>query len=214
LSRGSEQAAADEREPGCRLHRLIGAGRQRGVHCSSVLERDQIVGGLARLAELLAERGVQGELCLLGGTAMVLAFDARASTKDIDAVFEPASIVRELASLIEREQDLPEGWLNDAAKGFLSARHDVVEGDLPQFPALRVTAPTAEYLFAMKAMASRIGLSATDPSDVNDLRFLIGRLGLETVDQGLEIVARYYPADRVPARTAYLLEELFAEPRT
>ena len=178
-----------------------------------MLERRQILDGLARVAELLAARGVQGELCLLGGTAMVLAFNARASTKDVDAVFEPASIVREIASEVEREHDLPEGWLNDAAKGFLSERHDVIEGDLPQFAGLRITAPTAEYLFAMKCMASRIGLAATDPSDVHDLRFLIAHMKLHTVDEALDIVARYYPAERVPARAAYLLEELFAEER-
>jgi hypothetical protein len=176
-----------------------------------VLDRQQIIDGLALLAELLVARGVEGELCVLGGTAMVLAFNARESTKDIDAVFEPAAIVRQAATEVQHARDLPEGWLNDAAKGFLSPRHDVIEGDLPQFPGLRLTAPTAEYLFAMKCMASRIGLAASDPSDVQDLRFLIAHLKLRTVDEALDIVTSYYPAERIPSRAAYLLEELFAE---
>lgn len=176
-----------------------------------MLDRQQIIAGLTLLSERLKARGVDGELCLLGGTAMVLAFNARQSTKDIDAVFEPATVVRDAAGEVERALDLPEGWLNDAAKGFLSSRHDVIEGDLPQFPSLRVTAPTAEYMFAMKCMASRIGLAASDPSDVADLRFLISHLKLRTVDEALEIVARYYPAERVPPRAGYLLEELFAD---
>lgn len=63
-----------------------------------MLEHEQIIRALARLAEHLRERGVEGEICLLGGTVMVLAFGARTSTKDVDAVFEPAAIVREAAS--------------------------------------------------------------------------------------------------------------------
>lgn len=145
---------------------------------------------------------------------MVLAFDARAATKDVDAVFEPAAVIREAAAQVEREHDLPPEWLNDGAKGFLSAKHEAVEGDLPQFPGLRVTAPTAEYMLAMKCMASRIATSGVDPSDVADLRFLIRHLGLRDPAEALELVARYYPADRIPSRAAYLLEELFAEEGT
>jgi len=50
------------------------------------LDREVILRALGRLSELLGERGVMGEICLLGGTVMVLAFNARASTRDIDAV--------------------------------------------------------------------------------------------------------------------------------
>jgi hypothetical protein len=176
-----------------------------------MLGREQIIGALGRVAEHLRERGVEGEICLLGGTVMVLAFNARVSTKDVDAVFEPAALVREVAAVVERELDLPEGWLNDGAKGFLSANHQAVTGDLPQFDGLRVTAPPAEYMLAMKCMASRIGLSDSDPSDVADIRFLIRHLGLQLPEEALEIVARYYPENRVPPRAGYLLEEIFAE---
>ena len=176
-----------------------------------MLEREQILRALAQVAEYLRERAVEGELCLLGGTAMVLAFKARASTKDVDAVFEPTALVREAAAIVEQEQALPPGWLNDAAKGFLSARHDSVVGDLPQFEGLRVTAPTAEYMLAMKCMASRIGVADSDPSDVADIRFLVRHLGLATPADALAVVAQYYPPKQVPARAGYLLEEIFAE---
>jgi hypothetical protein len=176
-----------------------------------MLDRERIVAALAGLAARLRARGVDGEICLLGGTVMVLAFDARAATRDVDAVFEPAAVIREAAASVQREHDLPEGWLNDAAKGFLSANHDVVATDLPQFEGLRVVAPTAEYLLAMKCMASRIGIADTDPSDVADIRFLVRHLGLPGPEAALDIVARYYPPDRVPPRAAYLLEEIFAE---
>lgn len=63
----------------------------------------------------------------------------------------------------------------------------------------------------MKCMASRIGFSDAEPSDVSDIRFLVRRLGLRSPDEALEIVAKYYPQDLVPPRAAYLLEEIFAE---
>ena len=39
-----------------------------------MLDRDAILGAFERLAELLREQGVEGEVCLLGGTVMVLTF--------------------------------------------------------------------------------------------------------------------------------------------
>lgn len=179
-----------------------------------MLERDQIVRALARLAELLRDRGTQGEICLLGGTVMVLAFRARPATKDVDAIFEPADTVRAAAAVVQAEQGLPDAWLNDGAKGYLSARHDVSEGDLPQFDGLRLVAPTAEYILAMKCMASRIAHAETGPSDVADIRFLLGHLGIRTLEEALAVVERFYPAGRIPPRASYLLESILAEPRS
>jgi hypothetical protein len=179
-----------------------------------MLDRATILGALRRLAELLRERDTQGELCLLGGTVMVLAFSARPSTKDVDAIFEPASLVRGLARRVAVEQHLPEDWLNDSAKGFISARHETTAADLPQFDGLRVTAPTAEYLLAMKCMASRIAAGADDAGDVADISFLIDRLGLSSPADAFALVARYYPEKRIPARAMYLLEDLFARRKT
>jgi hypothetical protein len=178
-----------------------------------MLTGEQIERALARLAELLRERNVEGEICLLGGTVMVLAFKARPATKDVDAIFEPAGLIREAARQVQEEQELPEAWLNDGAKGFLSAKHEVEAGDLPQFPGLRVVAPTAEYMLAMKCMASRIAHAESDPSDVADIRVLLARLDLRTVEDALTVIARFYPREHVPPRTAYLLEEIFSEDR-
>ena len=176
-----------------------------------MLDRNQILRALARLADILRERGVQGEICLLGGTVMVLAFKARSATKDVDAIFEPAGAVREAAAIVQQELDLPDAWLNEGAKGFLSTSHVAEAGDLPQFDGLRVTAPTPEYMLAMKCMASRIAHAETDPSDVADIRFLLARLGINSVEDALAVVGRFYPRDHVPQRTAYLLEAILDE---
>jgi hypothetical protein len=55
-----------------------------------MLDRAQIAAALGRLAAILRERGAEGELCLLDGTVMVVAFKARATTKDVGPSFIPA----------------------------------------------------------------------------------------------------------------------------
>ena len=168
---------------------------------------------LSSLSDELGKRGVTGELCLFGGTVMVLAFAARLSTKDVGALFQPTPLIRDLPSRIGEEQGLPADWLNDGVKGFVSTRHETTAGTLPQFPHLRLTMPVPEYLLAMKCMAARLGGTTGESSDVSDIVFLIRHLRLKSAPAVLEIVAQYYPANRIPMKTQYLVEGLFEEDR-
>ena len=177
----------------------------------SSLSREEIVNALQKVSDELGRRSVKGELCLFGGSVMVLAFAARVSTKDVDAIFQPTHEIREAARHVSEECGFPEHWLNDAAKGFVSARHETVAGNLPQFPNLRLTMPTAEYLLAMKCLASRIGAVETDADDVHDIIFLVRHLKLKSATEVMELVSGYYSAARIPVKTQYLVEGLFAE---
>ena len=176
-----------------------------------MLTREQILAALRALSDQLGEKGVTGEICLFGGTVMVLAFTARLTTKDVDALFQPTQTIRELARRIAGEQHLPTDWLNDGVKGFISARHETTAGNLPQFPHLRLTMPVPEYLLAMKCMAARIGGTADEPSDVTDIVFLVRHLKLKSPKEVLDLVGQYYPANRIPVKTQYLVEGLFEE---
>lgn len=177
----------------------------------SGLSREAILQALGLLSSELGRRGVTGELCLFGGTVMVLAFTARLSTKDVDALFQPTPLIRKLAHRVAEEQQLPADWLNDGVKGFVSARHETTAGNLPQFPHLRLTMPVPEYLLAMKCMAARLGSTSGEGSDVPDILFLIRHLRLTSAQAVLEIVGQYYPANRIPVKTQYLVEGLFEE---
>ena len=99
----------------------------------------------------------------------------RVRQRDIDAVFVPPSIFRELAAKIAGEMDLPASWLNDGVKGFRSAKESIVEEGMPQFDNLRVTRPSAEYLLAMKCLASRVSGYDT-AGDRADVEFLVKHL--------------------------------------
>ena len=177
----------------------------------SALTRAAILRALSSLSDELGKRGVTGELCLFGGTVMVLAFTARLSTKDVDALFKPTPLIRDLARRIGEEQSLPADWLNDGVKGFISARHETTAGNLPQFPHLRLTMPVPEYLLAMKCMAARLGGTTGESSDVPDIVFLMRHLQLRSAKDVLDLVGLYYPANRIPVKTQYLVEGLFEE---
>ena len=177
----------------------------------SGLTRDAILRALSSLSKELGQQNVTGEICLFGGTVMVLAFTARLATKDVDALFQPTQLIREIARRIGEEQDLSADWMNDGVKGFLSTRHNVTTGNLPQFPHLRVTMPVPEYLLAMKCMAARIGGTSEEASDIPDIVFLIRHLGLKSPGAVLELVGHYYPSERIPIKTQFLVEGLFEE---
>ena len=177
----------------------------------SVLTRETILRALQALSDELCKQGVTGEVCLFGGTVMVLSFTARLTTKDVDALFQPTQTIREIVRRIADDMHLSADWLNDGVKGFTSTRHETITGNLPQFPHLRLTMPVPEYLLAMKCMAARLGGTANEPSDVADIIHLIRHLNLKSAKDVLDIVGQYYPQNRIPVKTQYLVEGLFEE---
>lgn len=179
------------------------------AHHPSGLTKSDIVAALARLDELLGGRGLTGEICLFGGTVMVLVFNARISTRDVDAVFQPTKVIRELAVQIAEEHRLPGAWLNDAVKGFQSEAAETTTAGLPQFAHLRIYRPTAKYLLAMKCLASRSGEGALDV-DRRDIQTLVQHLNLRTVDEVLDVVEKFYPIERIPAKTQFMVHEVIA----
>ncbi len=178
------------------------------------LDRPTIESALAALSEKLRAEGVTGEMCIFGGAAMVLAFDAREATRDVDAVFRPADTVRRAAAIVAAELSLPENWLNDGVKGYVSANQDYVDDRMPKdLPNLRVLRPSAEYLLAMKCMAARVPGYDTG-GDRADLEFLARHLGLGSAEQVLDIVTRYYPIERITAKTRFFVEEIIGGMQT
>jgi hypothetical protein len=174
------------------------------------LTEKEILHALGRLNDLLAEAGVIGEICLFGGTVMVLVFNARLSTRDVDAIFKPAPLMRELAQKIAHECDLPLDWLNDGVKGFQANHPEITTDTVPQFANLRVYRPSAEYLLAMKCMAAR----ANDPTtsgDKGDIVLLVKHLGLRTTQEVEEIVTRFFPPHLILPKTQFMIHEVVSE---
>ena len=156
------------------------------------------------LNDELAAGQVVGEVVLCGGAVMCLVFRTREATKDVDAVFAPTREIREAARKVAKAFGVPLDWLNDAAKGFFLA--DPPRRDVLSYSHLRVWAPTAEYMLAMKCVSARF-----DSLDKDDVVFLVRHLRLRTSQEVFAVILKYYPRERVPPQTQFLVEELFQE---
>lgn len=167
------------------------------------LDKKVIMRALTRLGELSEQEGIKLELCIYGGAAMLLAYDSRTITKDVDAVICPSDAGVRLVRAVAGELDLPEDWLNDQVKIFVAPKEGLRELPL-EVPGLAVTVPTASYLLAMKALACRNPLPGYE-GDIADLRFLLTKMKIKTVDEVQEHIDRYYPDDVVlPADAAQI----------
>jgi hypothetical protein len=151
----------------------------------------------------LATAGVVGELYVVGGAVMCLAFGARDATKDVDALFRPARGVREAAARVAAKAGVDAQWLNDAVKGYLSP-HGEFERFL-ELPHLKVFVAHPRYLLAMKCAALRLG---EEFHDLDDVRYLLRHLDIGTADEAWAIVTQYFDASQLLPKTRLILEEL------
>jgi predicted nucleotidyltransferase len=166
-----------------------------------LLDRARIRDLFTRLGERLQRRGVVGDIYVIGGAAIALAYDARRATRDIGAVLVPHGVVLEEAHALAAELGLPQWWLNEQASVYVAPGGDAAAPLTFDHPGLRVSTASPEHLLAMKAIATR-------RRDIDDLRILIGVLGLTTVDQVIAICSRIFPDEMLPDRARLALEDL------
>ena len=74
---------------------------------------------LEKINARLSERGEHGTILLAGGAVMATVFQSRNATLDIDAIFAPASAIRDIAKEISEDEGLETDWINDGVKGFI-----------------------------------------------------------------------------------------------
>ncbi len=144
----------------------------------SELNIDRVSVLLAELGERLAGRGIEGEIYVVRGAAMMLAYDRGRLTRDIDAVGVPQEeIDAEVRAMAADHRDLGPDWLNARVlpmlpRGVDSGRLQVLGG-----PGLTVNVASPKWLLAMKARAAR------DERDLDDLWVLCQVLGLRTTEE-------------------------------
>lgn len=173
-----------------------------------LLDAERIRELLVELGRRLDQQGLRARLFVVGGAAMALAFATRRATRDIDAVFEPKTAIYAEAATMADEHGLPADWLNDGVKGLLPDRVPAQVGTEFEATGLTVEVASAEYLFAMKAMAARAEV------DADDLEVLARQLGLRSAEEAIQLVERYYSPLHLKPVTRYLLEDVLAAIRT
>jgi Nucleotidyltransferase of unknown function (DUF6036) len=168
------------------------------------LNRTRLLAAFDALSSELATQEVRGELFVVGGAAMALAYSARRVTRDVDAIFEPKAVIYQAARVIAAQLDLPDDWLNDAVKSF-APWEDLGSRVVFSTPSLEVSAASPRYLLAMKLLAARVD------QDVDDIRVLYEQCGFTTAAEGMDLLEAVYPAHPLEPRTQFLLEEMFPE---
>jgi hypothetical protein len=161
----------------------------------------RILKALRALGDELSRQDIRGQIFIVGGAAMALAYSTRRVTKDIDAVFEPKSAIYAAAEKVAEEQGLPADWLNDAVKAFIPGQ-DPEARLLPIIKGIEVSTASPRYLLAMKLMAMRFG------EDDEDIEILLDQCNMHRPQEALDLLEHMYPSKEPPLKTRFFLEEV------
>jgi hypothetical protein len=180
------------------------------AHDHTVSNEDAILSGevlreaFRHLDDRLARRGITGDVFVFGGAAVVLGFDARPATRDVDALWRPHGIVLEEAWAVAETLHLPRWWLNDQASSYLPGPGMPDGATAYAGRALRVTTAHPELLLAMKVRAARAG-------DRHDIVLLAHHLQLTDADAIVSLAERVF-GEPVPERQRQVVADLFGGP--
>jgi Nucleotidyltransferase of unknown function (DUF6036) len=161
----------------------------------------KILSALQAVGDELSRQDIHGQIFIVGGAAMALAYSTRRVTKDIDAAFEPKSAIYAAAEKVAEAERLPADWLNDAAKAFMPGK-DAQARPLPAVKGIEVTTASPRYLLAMKLMAMRFG------EDDEDIEILLEQCNMHSPQEALDLLKHMHPSREPPAKTRFFLEEL------
>lgn len=165
------------------------------------LTGDDIRAALQALSAQLEGENSPAEIIVVGGAALVLLFNARETTKDVDAYFvrPESSRIRAAAASVASELGLPPDWLNDGAKGYLvgiSAGSAIFTS-----PNLTVRAAALPQLLAMKLAAWR------DAIDRADATLLLRQL--QGSAEEIWATVRQFVPQHLLDKAAYAFEDLW-----
>lgn len=140
---------------------------------------------------------------------MVLGYQARDTTFDVDAVWESSAstLVRALAAEVAARKSWPVDWLNDGAKGYLAGLSPT-QTVVFSAEGITVRVPDAAQLLAMKRSAWR---NVQDRSDASVL-LRAARTGSRE-DTWAKVKPYLVPGRELKAQYAFeqLWEEIYVE---
>lgn len=161
---------------------------------AGAMDKQKLERAFARLGQILRERRVAGEIAVFGGAAIVLGFDFRSATQDVDAMITQGhGQVVKAQEEVGAELGLPPNWLNEQGTSYLSRLKDFEM--FKTYPSegqfgLRVLTATPEYLLAMKLLSFR-------SDDIQDIVLLGQRLGITAAEGFLRLIKHYYPEEQI-----------------
>ncbi len=160
------------------------------------------------LNERLNENKMELSINIYGGTVMMVFFDVRPATKDIDALFDITPQLNNILIDIAEIYDLDSEWINQDIKEPLKYLKTEDLKELYKFNNLKIFAPSAEQMLAMKILSAR-----SEPyKDFEDAEFLIQYLKTDNLDDVIKIfdnyIGRKYLGDRQKMFLNYIGKDL------
>ena len=167
------------------------------------MNRSELEAALSDVAARLAGSGTTARVYIVGGAAMMLAYDSERTTRDVDGVVLDGHgpLMRAVAD-VARSRGLPTGWLNEQASVYIATTIDRRGSVVFDHPNLRVIAASAEHLLVMKAHAAR----ATDLDDIAQLCELTGVASMASLEK---MCSQVFPSQQLSSRSRVVLEEFF-----
>ena len=165
------------------------------------LHRDDMLRFLEEINLRLSDMNRIGEVYIVGGAAISLAFGGRDATEDIDAIYKPRNEIRKIIKIMADEHDLRSDWLNNDAEHFIT--ESMTFTLLLEHSNLKVFHIDAECLLAMKLASAR---PETSP-DMDDCLLLMDKLGITEEKELLRLVDLYTDEEsRNPAYRYFVTE--------
>lgn len=185
-----------------------------------LLDRATIENAFRLMGQYLLDRKALGEIAIYGGSAILLQFDWRKASRDIDARVTSDSshgLIMAAAADAASHLGLPRSWLSENVTMY--ARRGEGEADRvlvglypsPERFGLRVTAAKPAYLLAMKLSA--LERTTNDNRDYDDAIRLSIECGVSTADGLREIYRQFFPDETIPPRAEMRLGELVEDIR-
>ena len=154
------------------------------------LDRDRLGRLLDELNDRLRRANVRASLYLVGGAAMLLAYGRTRATSDVDVRIDAANeAVTAAVADVAAEHGLEYDWLKPARCRLYPQGSGSPGADALQHANLVITGASAEHLLAMKLEAGR-------RTDVDDIRMLLDRLGIDEPEEAARIHAHLFPRRR------------------
>jgi hypothetical protein len=169
------------------------------------MDRDEIEGALRELAQELDERGVVARIYLVGGAAMVLAYQSRFSTDDVDGSGYPTDEVLAVAAEVAARRGLRSNWLDDSVKVYFPIATEPEWRPVIKVGSVEVVVADERTLLAMKMRASR------GRRDEADIDFLLRKCRIISVADALVLYEEYFPEDELPPQAIPMLRHALGE---
>ena len=173
-----------------------------------MLDKDKFEAAFTLLAKKCKEQNVVGPInvYVVGGASILINFDFRKATLDVDAYCERIIELKNIILEISSELYLYDDWLNDDFKNTPSYSRKIIELSVlcKSFDDIvNVFTLEPKYMIAMKLKSSR-----PDSGDLEDIRQMIFELKLSGIelsfDEVMEAYDYLYDGDR-----SYTYERFF-----